>query len=179
MRRVVLFQMWSLDGVAEEPSDWLFDVDQAIFDNIAEVIERQDAVLLGRATYDYWAGHWPNEGPEPFRGFINDTTKYVYTSKPLTAEWSNSVFVVDSAAQEHVRELKEQDGGDIGIHGSISLATSLLDAGLIDDYRLVIAPTLAGRGRRLFDGQQELRRLELIESHRTESGVLLLHYTSR
>ena len=63
MRRVVLFHMWSLDGVAEEPSDWLFDVDQAVFDNIAQVIERQDAVLLGRGTYDYWAGHWPNEGP--------------------------------------------------------------------------------------------------------------------
>jgi dihydrofolate reductase len=178
VRRVVLFQMWSLDGVAEEPSDWLFDVDQAVFDNIAQVIDGQDAVLLGRDTYDYWSGHWPNEGPEPFRSFINDTTKYVFTSKPLTAQWSNSV-VIDSPAEAYVRELKDQEGGDIGIHGSIALAKSLLEAGLIDDFRLLIAPTLAGSGRRLFDGQQELRRLELADSQGTESGALLLHYRSR
>lgn len=178
MRRVVLFHMWSLDGVAEEPSDWLFDVDQAIFDNIAEVIGSQDAVLLGRDTYDYWVDHWPNDGPEPFRGFINNTTKHVFTSKPLTAEWSNSV-VVDGPAEAYVSDLKKQRGADIGIHGSVGLATSLLGAGLIDDYRLVVAPTLAGRGRRLFDGQQELRRLELVDAQPTESGALLLHYRRR
>ena len=62
---------------------------------------------------------------------------------------------------------------------SVGLAKSLHDAGLIDDYRLVIAPTFAGRGRRLFDGQQELRRLELVDSQATESGALLLHYRNR
>ena len=178
MRRVVLVHMWSLDGVAEEPSDWLFDVDRAIFDNLAEVIGSQDAVLLGHGTYDYWAGYWPDDGPEPFHSFINNTTKYVFASKPVTAEWSNTV-VVDSPAVAYVRELKEQQGADIGIHGSIDLAASLLDADLIDDYRLVVAPTLAGRGKRLFDGRQELRRLELVDLKRTDGGALLLHYCSR
>lgn len=178
MRRVVLFHMWSLDGVAEEPGDWVFDVDQAVFDNIAEVIGSQDAVLLGRGTYDYWSGHWPNEGEEPFRSFINATTKHVFTSRPLDAQWSNSV-VVDAPAETYVRELKERDGGDIGIHASVGLAKSLHDAGLIDDYRLLIAPTFAGRGYRMFDGRQELRRLELVDSQATETGALLLHYRSR
>ena len=69
--------------------------------------------------------------------------------------------------------------GDIGIHASVGLAKSLHDAGLIDDYRLLIAPTFAGRGNRMFDGQQELRRLELVDSQATESGALLLHYRNR
>jgi dihydrofolate reductase len=173
--------MWSLDGVAEEPGDWVFDVDQAVFDNIAEVIGSQDDVLLGRGTYDYWSGHWPNEGEEPFRGFINATTKHVFTSRPLNAQWSNSV-VVGGPAETYVRDLKEQDGsniGDIGIHASVGLAKSLHDAGLIDDYRLLIAPTFAGRGYRMFDGQQEQRRLQLVSSQSTESGALLLHYQKR
>jgi dihydrofolate reductase len=182
MRRVVLFHMWSLDGVAEEPGDWVFDVDQAVFDNIAEVIGRQDAVLLGRGTYDYWSEHWPNEGEEPFRSFINSTTKHVFTSRPLEPDWSNTV-VVHSAAAAYVRDLKEQDGSqerpDIGIHASVGLARSLHDAGLIDDYRLLIAPTFAGRGYRMFDGPHELRRLELVDSQATESGALLLHYRNR
>ena len=144
----------------------------------AEVIDSQDAVLLGRGTYDYWSGHWPNEGDEPFRSFINATTKHVFTSRPLDAQWSNTV-VVDGPAEAYIRDLKEQDGADIGIHASVGLAKSLHDAGLIDDYRLLIAPTFAGRGRRMFDGQQELRRLELVDSQATESGALLLHYRNR
>ena len=174
MRRVVLFQLLSLDGVAEEPSDWMFD-GEALFDNLAQVIGTQDAVLLGRHTYDYWVGHWPNQGPEPFGRFINGTVKHVFTSSPLGAEWDNTVVVSDPAA-DHVRELKEQEGGDIGIHGSIELARSLLAENLVDDLRLVVAATLASRGTRLFDGLDELRRLDLVESDRTPNGTLLLHY---
>jgi dihydrofolate reductase len=174
MRRVVLFQLLSLDGVAEEPSDWMFD-GEALFDHVAEVIETQDTVLLGRHTYDYWVGHWPNQGPEPFRSFINGTVKHVFTSSPLDAEWDNTVVVSDPAA-DHVRTLKEQDGGDIGIHGSIELARSLLAEDLVDDLRLVVASSLATRGTRLFDGLDGLRRLDLVKSDRTEAGTLLLHY---
>ncbi|MGZ8747652.1 MAG: hypothetical protein ACXWZ2_11670 [Mycobacterium sp.] len=87
MRRVVLFHMWSLDGVAEEPGDWVLDVDQAVFANIAEVIGSQDAVLLGRGTYDYWSGHWPNGGEEPFRAYlrrarISDVRRSAGTAPP-------------------------------------------------------------------------------------------------
>ena len=86
MRKVVLYQLLSLDGVAEEPSDWLFDADQAIFDNLARVIGTQDVVLLGRHTYDYWVGYWPTSDVEPFAGFINGTPKHVFTSASPT--WS-------------------------------------------------------------------------------------------
>ena len=88
-------------------------------------------------------------------------------------------MAVDQPAADHVRALKEQQGGDIGIHGSIELARSLSDAGVIDDYRLVVAPTLARSGKRLSEGESELRRLDLVDLSRTDSGSLLLHYRSR
>jgi dihydrofolate reductase len=174
MRRVVLFHMWSLDGVAEEPGNWVFDVDQAVFDNIAELIGSQDAVLLGRGTYDYWAGYWPTSDVEPFVGFINGTPKHVFTSRPLTQPWQNST-AVHAPAVEHVSALKQGRGGDIGVHGSITLARSLLAARLVDELRLVVAPTVAGAGRRLFE-HGDLRRLDLRDATATRTGTLLLHY---
>ncbi len=178
MRKVVLYQLLSLDGVAEEPGDWMFDGDRAIFDNLGRVIGEQDTILLGHRTYEYWVGFWPDDGPEPFHTFINETPKHVFTSSPLEQEWANTV-VVDGPAVEHVHELRQQTGGDIGIHGSIDLARSLLQAGLVDELRLVVAPTLAGGGRRLFDGEDDLRRLELVDVERTSGGSLLLGYRAK
>ncbi len=175
MRAVVVYEFMSVDGVAEEPSNWVFDVDEEVFGNLRQVIGRQDDVLLGRGTYDYWAGHWPTSDMEPFAGFINRTPKHVVTSSPLTQPWSNSTAVHGSAV-EHVTALKAGDGGDIGVHGSITLARSLLRAGLVDELRLVVAPTVAGTGRRLFDDDGDLRRLELTDVVRTPSGILLLGY---
>lgn len=85
MRQVVLYQLLSLDGVAEEPGDWMFEGDRAIFDNVERVIGKQDVILLGRRTYEYWVGFWPHDGPEPFHTFINHTPKHVFTSSPLEA----------------------------------------------------------------------------------------------
>lgn len=176
MRRVVLYELLSLDGVAEEPGDWMFNVDEAVFDNLARVIERQDAVVLGRGTYDYWVDYWSGSDVEPFAGFINRTIKHVLTSRRLSQHWENTV-VIDGPVVDYVTALKQQSGGDIGVHGSITVAQALLRAGLVDQLRLVVAPTLASRGRRLFDdGQVALRRLELLDSDRTPTGNLLLTY---
>lgn len=175
MRKVVLYQLLSADGVAEEPGNWMFDEDRDIIDNLRRVIDPQDTILLGRRTYDYWVGFWPHDGPEPFRGFVNGTPKHVFTSSPLEPEWDNTVVVTDRAV-DHVRVLKHQDGGDVGIHGSTSLGRSLLRSGLVDELRLVVAATLAGRGQRLFDGEDELRRLELARVQSTPAGTLLLDY---
>jgi len=174
MRAVVVYELVSVDGVAEEPSNWLFDVDEEVFTNLRQVIGRQDDVLLGRGTYDYWAGHWPTSDMEPFAGFVNRTPKHVFTSSPLTQPWQNST-AVRTPAEEHVAALTQGEGGDIGVHGSITLARSLLRAGLVDELRLVVAPRIAGHGRRLF-GDDDLRRLELLDASRTPSGTLLLGY---
>ena len=178
MRDVVLYELLSLDGVAEEPGDWMFDTGDEVFANLAQVIATQDDVLLGRGTYDYWVDYWPTSDVQPFADFINTSTKHVFSSTAPTGQWANTT-VVDTPAEQYVRELKATDGADIGVHGSIGLARSLLQAGLVDRMRLVVAPTLAWSGNRLFDTGAQLARLELIESSRTAAGALLLHYRVR
>jgi dihydrofolate reductase len=177
MRRVVLYHLQSLDGVGEEPSDWMSDSGPEIFENLGAVIETQDDILLGRGTYDYWVGYWPNSNVEPFASFINSTPKHVFTSSALGEEWSNSK-VVDAPGDEYVAQLKQGDGGDIGIHGSIDLSRALLSADLVDELRLVVAPALANKGRKIFSGDEKggLRKLELRESGVTGGGSLLLSY---
>ena len=175
MRKVVLYQLLSLDGVAEEPGDWFSDGGPEVFDNLGRIIEAQDAILFGRGTYDYWAEFWPTSDVEPFASFVNDTEKYVFTSSEPTQRWQNSTFVNGPAA-DYVTKLKDQPGGDIGIHGSIELAGSLWSAGLIDELRLVIGAAVAGHGRRLFGGDDSLQKLDLVDVDRTPGGTLFLTY---
>jgi len=99
MRKVVLYQLQSLDGVAEEPGDWMFGADETMYDNLGTVIGSQTDVLLGRGTYDYWSGYWPTATDEPFASFINGTTKHVFTSTAPEVEWANST-IVDSPAEQ-------------------------------------------------------------------------------
>lgn len=174
MRRVVLYELLSLDGVAEEPS-WFLDAGPEVFENLGRIIGSQDDVLLGRRTYDYWAGYWPASDLEPFASFINMTRKHVVTSSTPAQEWANSILVTTPVA-DYVTDLKGRPGGDIGIHGSIELARSLLRARLVDELRLVVAPVVAGRGRRLFDGDDHLHALELLDVARTPQGTLFLSY---
>ena len=177
MRNVVQFLFVSLDGVAEEPSDWFFETGPELFDLIGRVTAAQDDVLLGRRTYDYWAGYWPTSDVEPFASFINNTPKHVASSTALTTPWANATRI-DGSVEDHIRALKQQPGRDIGIHGSIELGRSLIAAGLVDELRLVIPPVIAGHGARLFtaDAGLPLQRLQLIDLERTELGTLFLHY---
>ena len=175
MRKVVLYQLQSLDGVAEEPGDWMFAADEAIYDNLRTVIGAQTDVLLGRGTYDYWSGYWPTATDEPFASFINGTTKHVFTSTTPEVAWAKSTFV-EASAEEYVVALKQGEGGDIGIHGSIRLARSLIAAGLVDELRLVLCPALAGGGRGGLNDIAGLQKWELLDSRSTSDGQLLLAY---
>lgn len=175
MRKIVLYTLLSVDGVAEAPETFVVDFDADMNANLAEVIGTQDAVLLGRVMYDEWAEYWPTATEQPFANFINGVQKYVATSTPPGKTWANT-SVIDGSATDFVRVLKSQPGGDIGIHGSIMLAQSLLTAGLIDELRLVVAPFALGTGRRLFDGLGNATKLELIDSSGTPSGALLVGY---
>ncbi len=177
MRKVVLYTLLSLDGVAESPEQFLFDFDEVMDEHLARVIGSQDVVLLGRRMHDEWAKFWPSSDIEPFAGFINSVQKYVATSTPLTADWTNT-SPIDGDVLDFVRELKARSGGDIGVHGSIELAQGLLAADLIDELELVVGPCLAGRGRRLFV-VDELHSLELVRSVQSPSGSVLLTYRVR
>jgi dihydrofolate reductase len=175
MRKVVLYMLLSADGVAESPDQFILDFDVEMHANLARVIASQDTVLLGRRTYDEWAGYWPTSDIEPFASFINAAEKYVATSTQPQTPWVNTT-IMDGSVPQCVRDLKEQPGGDIGVHGSIQLGRSLIESGLVDELRLVIAPAVAGRGRRLLGGEHDLRRLELIRGASTPSGALLVDY---
>lgn len=175
MRDVVVYSLLSIDGVAEEPGDWMFDADDEVFANLAAVIGTQDDVLLGRGTYDYWSGYWPTSDVQPFADFINGTTKHVFTSDPAGLAWAGSVRATGPLT-DHVDRLKGGPGGDIGVHGSIGLVQSLVAADLVDRLELVVVPTVAGTGRRLFSGAGRLQRMRLTSTTRSTSGCVFLGY---
>lgn len=175
MREVVLYTLLSLDGVAEEPGDWMFEVDEDVVTNLADVIGSQDDILLGRGTYDYWAEYWPTSDVQPFADFVNRTTKHVFTSSAPSPSWSETT-IVEEAPVPYLARLKERQGGDIGVHGSIRLAQSLLAVDLIDRLELVIAPTVAGSGRRLFADGLDVRRMTLTRATRSATGCVFLGY---
>jgi dihydrofolate reductase len=174
MRKIVVYELLSLDGVAEDPDRFFADWDDAMEANLAAVIATQDAVILGRRSYTEWAQFWPNSKIEPFASFINGVTKHVATSTPLDRDWANATRL-DGGLVEFVRDLKQQRGGDVGVHASISVAQALLAAGVVDELRLVIAPRIAGHGRRLLDGVPSMR-LESIGCEVTPTGYLLAGY---
>ena len=174
MRKIVVYELLSLDGVAEAPDKFLTDWDDAMEANLAAVIATQDAVILGRRSYTEWAQFWPTSQIQPFAAFINGVTKHVVTSTPLDRNWANA-RVLEGGLVEFVRDLKQQRGGDIGVHASISVAQALLAAGVVDELRLVIAPRIAGRGRRLLNGLPSVQ-LESVRSKISPTGYLLVDY---
>jgi dihydrofolate reductase len=174
VRKVVAGGFLSLDGVAEEPNKFVTEWDEAVDANIGRVIATQDTVLLGRRTYDDWAPFWPNSDIEPFASFINGVEKFVATSTTPEIPWVNTT-VIDGGLAEFVTELKRGPGGDIGVHGSIALTQSLLEAGLVDELFLCVAPVLQMHGRKLFDKGLQ-KKLVLTRHAATEAGYLLLDF---
>jgi dihydrofolate reductase len=174
MRTVVVYELLSLDGVAEHPREFITDFDEVMRENLGRVIASQETALLGRRTYDDWATFWPGSDIEPFASFINSVQKFVATSTPLQGYWTNSA-VIGVDVVEFSAGLKQGSGGDIGVHASISLAETLLESGLVDALRLVVAPAPQMRGRKLFDGGQT-GRFSLTRNVASPTGYLLLDY---
>jgi dihydrofolate reductase len=173
MRKVVSAYFLSLDGVAESPDQFITEWDEATDASGAALIATQDAVILGRRSYDEWSAFWPGSEIEPFSTFINGVMKYVATSTPL-ADWANATAITGGLV-DFVQDLKSQPGGDIGVHASISVTQALLAADVVDELRLVIAPRIVGSGKRLLEGLPPMM-LEPIRTERTPSGHLLADY---
>jgi len=174
MRNVVAYELLSFDGVAEQPDDFILDFDEVMSENLGSVIATQDAVLLGRRMYDEWARFWPSSDIEPFASFINGTQKYVATSRPLDQSWAHATAIEGDLAS-FVMELKQQPGGDIGLHGSIMLTQSLLEEGLVDVLRLVVAPSIQMNGRKLFDRGVPMR-MAMTRTVTSPTGYLLVDF---
>lgn len=184
-RSVVAYVLTSLDGAVDDPRRYFPATGDPAggppgFDDESEeveaaVIATQDAVLLGRGMYDEWARYWPTSTQQPFADFINGVRKYVVTSSPLDTPWENAEAVHEPVA-EVVRRLKQEPGGDIGVHGSITLVRSLLAQGLLDELVLGMGPVIDPEGRRLFGQMTEWTQLWLTQTTPTSAGIVWLRY---
>jgi len=176
MRKVVSGLFISLDGVVEAPDQWQFDVfDQDMGAAMQAHIDAEDTILLGRRTYEEWAPYWPTSKDEPYASHINNTPKYVFSNTLKNVDWQNSTLVKEPLAVA-VNRLKQQPGGNIGVSGSPTLVRSLLKENLLDELILMVHPVIAGRGKRMFPDSGEQKRMRLVDSMITGSGVAFLTY---
>ena len=176
MRKLVVTEFLSLDGVMENPA-WTspyWNDEIAAFKT--EEKNTSDALLLGRVTYQEFAASWPKVKPEkdPFAPYMNSVRKYVVSTTLDKAEWNNSVLIKGNLAEE-VNKLKQQDGQDIAVHGSATLVHTLMEHDLVDGIRLLVYPVVVGKGQRLFK-EGVTATLKLVESQSFSSGVVALVY---
>ncbi|HEY1793359.1 MAG TPA: dihydrofolate reductase family protein [Opitutaceae bacterium] len=132
-------------------------------------------LLLGRLTYELFAGFWPKAGNIPIANAINAATKYVATHRPGSLGWGPARGLGPDVVTG-VREMRSKDGPDLVVLGSASLASVLLAEGLVDEVLLLVYPVLLGRGRRFFPEGAETRKLALVGTKTTSSGVLMNTY---
>jgi len=178
MRKIIVSEFVTLDGVMESPEKWQFPY---YSDDIAEVIKAQilasDAMLLGRVTYEVFAAYWPSQSNNEFgiADKLNSVPKFVVSSTLQKAEWNNSTLIKGNVAEE-ISKLKQQPGGNIGITGSATLVQSLMQADLIDEHRLMVHPVVLGSGKRLFRDGGNALQLKLFNIQTFSKGVVLLCY---
>ena len=181
MRTVTAHLFHSVDGVVSSPNLWQFDqFDDELGQLMTSSIAKVGTVLLGRVSYEEWADYWPNaEADDPFASFINPIEKLV-ASRTLTGSlaWQNSRLLTGDLLEE-VAALREGDGGDVAVNGSISVVRQLLFAGLLDALTLTTHPVVAGPGRRLFEPGDPQTRLALIKSSTTSKGNVISTYGLR
>ena len=176
MRKVVAGLFIALDGVVESPGEWQFDnFDAEMGASMAEHIAAEDTILLGRVTYQEWAPYWPTSTDEPYASHINNTPKYVVSTTLDQTNWQNSTLLKGNL-EEEITNLKQQPGKNIGVAGSPTLVESLLQADLLDELTLMVHPVVVGHGKRLFKDGRALKRLRLVRSKTTSTGVALLTY---
>jgi dihydrofolate reductase len=173
MRRIVVTEFMSLDGVIENPA-WTFPYwNDEIAKFKGDEGEASDALLLGRVTYEGFAAAWPNSKDEG-ASYFNGIRKYVVSKTLAKAEWNNSVIIKNNVVEEITR-LKQQDGKDIVVHGSGRLIETLMHHDLVDVFRLLIYPVVIGKGQRLFESENKAK-LKLVESKAVSSGVIAAVY---
>jgi dihydrofolate reductase len=190
MRKLVVTTFVTLDGVMQAPGGpeedptsgfeqggWSVSYwDDAMIERMGEGMWGSTSfeLLLGRKTYEIFAAHWPHTD-DPGADVLNAATKHVASRTLDSLEWSNSKLIEGDLATA-VTALKAADGPEIQVHGSWDLIQSLLEHRLVDEYRLMIFPVLAGPGKRLFGDATQPAGLELAESAISSTGVVMATY---
>ena len=179
MRKVIVSNLMSLDGFFEGPNhelDW-FVVDEEFFAYARDMLRGVDTILFGRKTYQHMADYWPSAPAEEIADQMNNLAKIVFSRTLESVEWQNSTLVKNDAVAE-ISKLKQLPGKDMVILGSASLASFLLQRGLIDEYRVILNPVFLGSGRPLFQDVKQRLRLKLSRTKLFGSGVVVLYYES-
>ena len=187
MRKIRIIEQISLDGVIQAPGGrnedgdyahggWaMLFFDTAILDAIIAAQGRSFDLLLGRRTYDIWAGYWPKAENGPIADGLNAATKYVATHRPDSLGWG-PVKDLGKDIVEGIRGIKSKDGPDLIVWGSSTLTSVLLDQGLVDEVVLAVYPLLVGRGKRFFSDSVDPRELALVSTTAMPSGIMLSAY---
>jgi len=168
----------TLDSLMEGPNQELDSTaefeDKDFKRYVAEMLNSIDAILLGRVTYELFAGFWPAATlPEARR--MNELQKIVFSRTLETVEWKNSRLVKGNVADE-IAKLKSQPGKEIAVFGSADLASTLMRHGLIDEYRIFVNPVVLGSGTPMFKGIKDRIALKLLQATTMSSGVVALYY---
>jgi dihydrofolate reductase len=179
MRDVVAWLFITLDGVTESPEKWqegLFDDD--MLTDITSQMSEEDTILLGRVTYQNFESFWPTATDEPFASHINKTPKYVISTTLSSVKWGDwePPTLINGNIAEEIGKLKQQSGKNIGVSGSPTLVRSLLQKNLLDELKLMIHPVIVGSGKRLFTDGNDWKKLKLVDSKTTSTGVVILTY---
>jgi dihydrofolate reductase len=182
--RIVVTEFVSLDGVMEAPGGedfkypgWSFEFDRGDDGNQFKLDEtmQADALLIGRRTYESFAGAWPKRTGE-FADKFNSMPKFVVSTTLKDPEWNNTTVLDSGDATAQVRRLKEEFDGELQVPGSHRLVQELIESDLVDQFNLMIFPVILGTGKRAFDEKPEWRKLTLKESKVVGDGVVVSIY---
>ena len=185
MRKIITTTWVTLDGYIAGPNeemDWVIvDEEMGVYED--DVVSAADTLLLGRVTYQSFAGSWPyvpdnpnvSEGEKEYARKLNAMRKIVFSKTLPTVEWNNSSLMKE-VLPEAITKLKQEPGRDMLIYGSASIVRTLTNHGLIDEYQLLVHPVVLGGGKPLFQDIKERQKLKLVKSKTFPSGVIGLYY---
>jgi dihydrofolate reductase len=190
--RIVVIEFMSLDGVVQAPGGADEDTDggfahggwshpffdETVGNGFDDALNRADALLYGRRTWQGMAAAWPERAGDPFADRMNSIRKYVVTSTLGDDEltWTNTTRIPGDDAVARIRELRESEGGDLLVMGSPTLVRTLLREGLVDELRLMLEPVLLGGGKSIFPDDGSKRALELVSTTTSGTGVHVTTY---
>ncbi len=189
MRKIISLAQVTVDGVMQSPGGpeedprggftqggWVTSYfDDVLGKALSEIMAGEFDLLLGRRTYEIFAAHWPYQGDDPIAKTFNKATKYVVTRSLERLNWENSVKIGADVVGA-LRRLKASEGAPLHVWGSGELLQTLIAAGLVDEYRMLVCPLVLGKGKRLFESGVPPRGLALVETRSTPKGVLINTY---
>lgn len=179
MRKLIMWNMVTLDGFFEGRKSWEIDWHEYVWGEELEQLSLEQsksigALLFGRLTYQGMADYWSAEKGE-IADFMNSIPKVVFSRTLEKADWKNSRLVKENAADEVVK-LKQQPGKDLYIFGSANFSATMMERGLIDEYRLGLTPLVLGGGGSLFKQSPARMKMKLLEARPLKSGCVILRY---